>query len=549
MKKEIFALGVGESINNYSESITHIFDKHSTITIHNGLLKLYEKFKKLPTYYTWGDPFGALNTLRFLNQSGKVSTKILVPSTMSTTYEDFRKYHGTSRISQGNNWNEYIELIQSLFQKGFEVYVVPTTTTKIKNPSPNERFSEEKITMGTVEYTGDASENRNAVETKLTSLIFPLSHYLGYKKVYVLGFDTIGGRFYEKIEGVPSDPWPKNQLPYLIENMDMWVKWKQYHNMDLISVVEDKFTINNRALEYKDINTIYGTSMKKWSEYYKECKDNYKKESNADIIDLTMTINDIKSQPIFNFDKRYLDTISLLKNKMEKELENSSNYEFKSIAMGIKDIFKYEDELKIIVEDYLIPELEEKVFGCHVTCDNIKMYKTPETNANEASSWLWHLDNNPIEQVKVMIYINDVNKESGAFRYLGQSDKSGIKVLPSRRDYTHWFEGDISKENFEALDTKWNGTRLSNQLINDWINNKGCQIVDVEGPAGTALLFDNNIIHKGTIPTKGYRLAMTLQFKPIHYKPKNAFTKEYVGNGWNHVTFHKDPEIYKPVKY
>ena len=85
---------------------------------------------------------------------------------------------------------EYIELIQSLFQKGFEVYVVPTTTTKIKNPSPNERFSEEKITMGTVEYTGDASENRNAVETKLTSLIFPLSHYLGYKKVYVLGFDT-----------------------------------------------------------------------------------------------------------------------------------------------------------------------------------------------------------------------------------------------------------------------------------------------------------------------------------------------------------------------
>ena len=45
-------------------------------------------------------------------------------------------------------------------------------------------------------------------------------------------------------------------------------KKKQYHNMDLISAVEDKFTINNKALEYKDINTIYGTSMKKWSEYY-----------------------------------------------------------------------------------------------------------------------------------------------------------------------------------------------------------------------------------------------------------------------------------------
>ena len=42
---------------------------------------------------------------------------------------------------------------------------------------------------------------------------------------------------------------------------------------------------------------------------------------------------------------------------------------------------------------------------------------------------------------------------------------------------------------------------------------------------------------------------MTLQFKPIHYKPKNNFTKEYVGNGWNHLTFHKDPEIHKPIKY
>ena len=74
MKKEIFALGVGESINNYSESITHIFDKHSTITIHNGLLKLYEKFGKYTDYYTWGDPFCALHTLRYLNTIDIIKT-------------------------------------------------------------------------------------------------------------------------------------------------------------------------------------------------------------------------------------------------------------------------------------------------------------------------------------------------------------------------------------------------------------------------------------------------------------------------------------------
>jgi hypothetical protein len=541
--QKLFILGVGESINHYSKYISNIFEQYSTITIHNGLIKLYEKFNKFPTYYSWGDPFGALPTLRFLNQlPTPIPTKILIPSTMCHTLEDFQKSHGTSRV----NWNEYIQLIQSLARKRFNLFEIPTITTKQKLISVEERFNSNKMAMGTIEWEGDTSESKNASETKLTSLIFPLAHYLNHKQLYVLGFDTIGGRFYDKIEGVPSDPWPKHQLPQLIENMNTWVSWKEYHNMELISVVEDKLTINNQALKYKDIES--STKIKKWSEYYKECKENYGK-TNADLANLAITVNDTKSQPVFNFDKRYLDTITSLRNKMEKELENPSNYEYKNIAMGIKDIFKYEDELKIILEDYLIPELEEKVFGCHVTCDNIKMYKTPETNAGESSSWMWHIDNNPIEQIKVMIYINDVNKESGAFRYLGQSDKSGIKVLPSRRDHSHWFEGNIALENFEALDTKWNGTRVPNNIIDNWVNDKGCQIVDVEGPAGTAVLFDNNIIHKGTIPTKGYRLAMTLQFKPIHYKPKNNFTKEYVGNGWNHLTFHKDPEIHKPIKY
>jgi len=255
--QKLFILGVGESINNYSKYIPNIFEQYSTITIHNGLIKLYEKLKKFPTYYSWGDPFGALLTLRFLNQlPTPIPTKILVPSTMSTTYEDFRKYHGTSRISQGNNWNEYIELIQSLANKRFNIFEIPTITTKQKSISVEERFNSNKMAMGTIEWEGDTAESKNSSETKLTSLLFPLAHYLNHKQLYVLGFDTIGGRFYDKIEGVPSDPWPKHQLPQLIENMNTWVNWKDHHNMDLISVVEDKLTINNQALEYKPLKDL-----------------------------------------------------------------------------------------------------------------------------------------------------------------------------------------------------------------------------------------------------------------------------------------------------
>ena len=225
--------------------------------------------------------------------------------------------------------------------------------------------------------------------------------------------------------------------------------------------------------------------------------------------------------------------------------QNESNYEWKNVAMGLNDIFMVEDELKPMVEEYLIPYLEENIFGCYVHCDNIKIYKTPQVNSQESSSWVWHIDNNPVEQMKVMIYINDVNKESGAFRYL-KKDNGGVKLLSTRRDYKNWKET-YAEEIFEKFGRKWNGTRTPENILNDFIQNENCEIVDVEDKAGTAIIFDNNCIHKGTIPTNGFRYAMTIQFKPVNKKLK--FDKKYVGNGWKHITFHKDPEIIKPMEY
>jgi ectoine hydroxylase-related dioxygenase (phytanoyl-CoA dioxygenase family) len=283
--------------------------------------------------------------------------------------------------------------------------------------------------------------------------------------------------------------------------------------------------------------------MKKWRDYYDECKQAYG-NSSADLKDLTISINKPGEENIFNFDDRYTKTVDTLREKLEHHLTQPGSYSMKNIAMGVNDIFVFEDELATMIDDYITPALEEKVFGSYVTCDNIKMYKTPETDAREASSWLWHLDNNPAEQIKVMVYINDVNKDSGAFRWLEQEDGSGIKLTPSRRDFSYWYEG-IELEKFQARGVQWNGTRLQNNLIQHWMN-EGCKIHDVEAPAGTAIVFDNNIVHKGTIPTNGYRLAMTLQFKPIDIKsPK--FSRDYVGNGWNHKTFHMDPQIHAPV--
>jgi hypothetical protein len=247
---ELYAIGVGESVRAYKDKLPTIFSNHKTITIHNGINKLYEHYGLICDYYTWGDPFGSLHGLRFLDSlEDVVSTVIIVPETMSKSYDYFRQHHGTTRAS--THWDEYIGLINKLSDKGFNVVTVPTRTTKEKYPTLDERFGHECMWMGTVPYGGDASEARSSAETKLTSLLFPLAHYMGFNTVKVLGFDCIGGRFYDAIDGVPQQPWPSHQLPMLQDNMRIWQSWKSRHNMSLISVVEDKYTINNKELEYE----------------------------------------------------------------------------------------------------------------------------------------------------------------------------------------------------------------------------------------------------------------------------------------------------------
>lgn len=285
--------------------------------------------------------------------------------------------------------------------------------------------------------------------------------------------------------------------------------------------------------------------MKTWKEYYNDCKSIYSPDNESSIYDLTIEVLN-QSNNKMGFDENYYNQIQAIKHKLDEHTSNPSKYSRQNIAMGINNIFEYEEELSDLIENYYKPYLEENIFGCHVQCDNIKMYKTPTVNQSESSSWMWHIDNSPIEQIKIMVYFNDVNKKTGAFKYLGYED-GGVKVKPTRIDCNSWYDG--GNEPLEALGVKWKGTRVSPNVINElssWPHN--CTPVDVESEAGTAIIFDNNIIHKGTHPTEGFRYAATLQFKPIYEKIVNAFSKEVTGNGWQHATFHKDPSITHPVK-
>jgi hypothetical protein len=281
--------------------------------------------------------------------------------------------------------------------------------------------------------------------------------------------------------------------------------------------------------------------MKKWKEYYLECKDIYNKEtkidnSNISIYDLSLQINPSPT------DQTYFDQISLIKNKLDVLYQDKINYTNTSgISLSLKDSFNVSKELKIIVDNYLVPYLEKNIFGCYVQCQNVKIYKTISESLIETSSWLWHFDNNPKEQIKVMIYLNDVN-DNGPFKFLSKNNKA-IKINPQGKKLSNTRPNQFWAQNwFEVLGEKWKGDRIPRSIISNLKEKYNYKEIDVKGPAGTSILFDNNIVHKGTIPVEGFRYAMTLQFQPINKKLNPNFSKENTGNGWGHNLFSPNPE-------
>tara|TARA_B110000858_G_scaffold103988_1_gene119122 strand:- start:4671 stop:5546 length:876 start_codon:yes stop_codon:yes gene_type:complete len=283
--------------------------------------------------------------------------------------------------------------------------------------------------------------------------------------------------------------------------------------------------------------------MKTWGDYYLECKDIYNKNTKIDNSNVSIYDLLIQTNP-FPTDQVYFDQILSIRNKLDYLYQDKKNYLTRRISLNLHDSFHLEKELKIIIEKYLVPHLEKHTFGCYVQCSNVKIYKTKHTTEKEHSSWLWHIDNNPKEQIKVMIYLNDVDN-NGPFKYLSK-DNEGIKLETTKQDVTKWYPDNfIRQAAFGKFGKKWfgiEGSRIPRDIIPHFIEEHNCKEELVKGPSGTSILFDNNIIHKGTIPIEGFRYAMTLQFQPINRRLNPVFSPKNTGNGWSYNAFDKNPE-------
>ena len=131
----------------------------------------------------------------------------------------------------------------------------------------------------------------------------------------------------------------------------------------------------------------------------------------------------------------------------------------------------------------------EAYFGSYFKIYSITIYRTVPDSSRPDSSFLWHFDNCPEQQLKAMIYLDDVTAETGAFRFKSKSISQSVRDM----GFLHRDDYEVAREVFDREDTT----------------------TAVEGGTGTVTLFQpGRVAHKATAPKHGHRDVAVLVLNP-----------------------------------
>ena len=193
------------------------------------------------------------------------------------------------------------------------------------------------------------------------------------------------------------------------------------------------------------------------------------------------------------------------------------------ISIKLRDPFAVEG-LQDLSEP-LLNELERTVYHSHVIVDKVYVYRSPMSRQSPAASWLWHFDNHPREMLKVMVYLTDVSADSAPFEYL--ADANGRPRLGSPLAPLHG-------------DSRVRATEIDRYLAAGW------KTEVVTGAAGTVLVFDDNVVHRGTLARAGHRDVVVFQVRPATFRATPRLDPRWTGS-FGHRDFNENPHDLAPV--
>ena len=270
--------------------------------------------------------------------------------------------------------------------------------------------------------------------------------------------------------------------------------------------------------------------METYQQYYDHCKSLYKGEftGSLPLNELTVKIHP-EGSGSFNWPDNYTSKIKNIHDYCKLKIEKREG------------LFDPEHENIIKVDDYYgCPEvtelgnffseyLEKNTYNCYSIVEAILMYKSLP-NEIDRSSWIWHYDDDINEQLKLMVYLNDVGEDTGAFEVLTNGAGDGLamkssKIAPSIKAPQVYRGSRIPKEDVERF------------------YKLGFSSRKITGEAGTFCLFNPNCIHRATVPKKQpHRLCMVYNFRPYHKKEISRVSKSFT-KSWSNLGNIKEYDI------
>lgn len=257
----ILTIGPAESTVEFVKREMEIQDDIVLFGMHRVFPFFKNKTGKQIDYWTWGDPDAAIEGLKEYDK-GNVEElpTIIVPYWMENT-SIFKANCGTSPILKNPANSEfYNRMMKALISKNKVVIIQDAISTKsikkddIVFKDPSVRFKRDNHYFGTVPFDRIGSASNWARENKFTSVMLPICFYLEATEVYCLGFDNRGKGINRKINQAKNDT---KAIEQHLKKYKPWVEdWKQYHNMNIYSVTEDKFSPINTVMDYKPIGEI-----------------------------------------------------------------------------------------------------------------------------------------------------------------------------------------------------------------------------------------------------------------------------------------------------
>jgi hypothetical protein len=170
----------------------------------------------------------------------------------------------------------------------------------------------------------------------------------------------------------------------------------------------------------------------------------------------------------------------------------------------------------------LLPQIETHVYGAHVIVDKVYVYRNLIARQREQVSWLWHYDNHPTPLLKLMVYLTPVTPDRAPFEYI-RHVQSGRPLM------------------FDPYPLLGN-SRVPHERVNEYFEN-GYAVQQAVGPIGTAILFDDNVLHRATLARTEHRDALVFQIRPAAFRPDSYIDPRWTGS-FGHDDFNHDPTDY-----